>query len=100
MEENWAEPRTSPFASLDQKAWYENMVEDCCHFVPALRDARFARALCGPRVVHARSDETDRRPSQVRKWENGYITVFSGKVDHSLWVADEVAEMVRAGFNA
>jgi glycine/D-amino acid oxidase-like deaminating enzyme len=100
MEASWCTPESSPFAGVDQTAWYERMVEDCAFFVPALRDARFVRALCGPRIVHARSDATDRRPSLAREWEPGYVTVFAGKVDHSLWVADDVVDLVNRHFGA
>jgi hypothetical protein len=44
-----------------------------------------------PRRVLAESDATDARPSIVTEHEPGYLSVFSAKVDHRVWVADEIA---------
>jgi hypothetical protein len=41
--------------------------------------------------VRAPRDDTDARPSIVSAVEPGYLTVFSGKIDRRLWVADDVA---------
>ena len=46
----------------------------------------------GPIVVIAYQDDTDARPSLVESPEPGYVSVFSGKIDHCVWVADEVIE--------
>jgi hypothetical protein len=44
--------------------------------------------------VTAGSDATDARQSILTEHGPGYIGVFSGKVNHSVWVADEIAEMI------
>jgi hypothetical protein len=56
-----------------------------------LRACRLKGFVQGPRRVLAKSDGTDARPSIVTDHEPGYLSVFSGKIDHSVWVADEVA---------
>jgi hypothetical protein len=53
--------------------------------------ARIVEVLEGSRCVRAPRDDTDARPSIVSAVEPGYLTVFSGKIDHRLWVADDVA---------
>ena len=45
----------------------------------------------GPRMLLADSEDTDARPSIVTQHEERYISVFSGKVDHSVWVAEEIS---------
>jgi uncharacterized heparinase superfamily protein len=65
--------------------------DSSCKFIPALRECRLKGFVQGPRMVLAHRDDTDARPSIVTKHEDGYISVFSGKVDHCLWVAEEVA---------
>jgi hypothetical protein len=50
-------------------------------------------------MVAARCDDTDARPSVVRSFDDGYVTVFSGKVDHCTWVADEVAARLEEQLN-
>jgi glycine/D-amino acid oxidase-like deaminating enzyme len=92
MDQRWLDPHTSPFASLNQQAWYEAKLASCCEFMPALRASRLECFVQGPRRVLANSDATDARPSFVTEHEPGYFSVFSGKVDHSVWMADEIAE--------
>jgi hypothetical protein len=42
-------------------------------------------------LVLAESEDTGARPSIVTQHEQGYISVSSGKVDHSAWVAEEIS---------
>jgi glycine/D-amino acid oxidase-like deaminating enzyme len=91
MDRRWLDPATSPFAAVNKQAWYEAKLASCCEFIPALRASRLDYFIQGPRRVLANSDSTDARPSFVTEHEPGYISVFSGKIDHSVWVADEIA---------
>ena len=71
------------------------ILADSARFIPALERARVVDYLYGPRMVRANVHVTDERPSVVEEPLPGYITVFSGKVDHSLWAADEVVKRVK-----
>jgi hypothetical protein len=88
---NWLDPATSPFAAIDKERWYAVLLEHCCEFIPALRQVRLVGFVQGPRAVFADRALTDGRPSRVTQLEPGYVAVFSGKIDHCIWVADEVA---------
>jgi glycine/D-amino acid oxidase-like deaminating enzyme len=88
----WLDPDSSPFASLDAEQWFRTLIESCCEFIPALKDATLKRVRQGPRMVLKDSEDTDARPSIVTVHEPSYITVLSGKVDHCVWVADEIAQ--------
>ena len=70
-------------------------------FIPAIAETRLAGFLEGPRMVMAYHDEDDARPSLINK-DNGdrYITIFSGKVDHSLRVAGDVTSILRQAVQA
>jgi len=94
LDRAWLDPHTSPFASVDRDQWFDLHLESCCNFVPALRAARLKGVVQGPRMVLANREDTDARPSVVTSHERGYVTVFSGKVDHCPWVADEVARQL------
>jgi hypothetical protein len=48
--------------------------------------------LQGPRMVLADREDTDARPSFVTLHEPGYMSVFSGKIDHCFWIAEEVKD--------
>jgi glycine/D-amino acid oxidase-like deaminating enzyme len=95
VDASWLDQATSPFAHLDPDAVFHRMCEAACKFVPALADARVVGFLHGPRMVLARRDDTDARPSIIDQPCPGYFSVFSGKIDHCMWVSDEVAERLR-----
>jgi glycine/D-amino acid oxidase-like deaminating enzyme len=90
LDRRWLDPNTSPFAAVNKRKWFDAQLASCCEFVPALRDCRLKGFVQQPRMVLADSEDTDARPSIVTQHEPGYISVFSGKVDHSVWVAEEI----------
>jgi glycine/D-amino acid oxidase-like deaminating enzyme len=96
MNPAWLDRETAPFATVDREAWFAGLVERCAPFVPAVRNARPVDYLQGPRMVLANNHATDSRPSTITQHEPGYITIFSGKIDHCTWVADDVAAMIAA----
>lgn len=97
MNPAWLAPDTSPFTSVDSTAWFDAIRNDCVEFVPAVRDARHVDTLQGPRMVLANRDATDERPSITTQVEPRYVTVFAGKIDHCIWVADKVTAMFAPG---
>lgn len=97
MPHGWLDPATSPSSRQDRVALFERMREACQAFVPALASARLVGFLEGPRVVLAHRDSTDARPSIVHRHEPGYLSVFTGKIDHCVWVADEIADLTGVG---
>ena len=70
------------------------MRDACSYFVPALIESQMIDFLQGPRMVIANSDSTDARPSILKTFEKNYHTVFSGKIDHCIWIADDILEQV------
>lgn len=87
----WLDPTMSPFASVNKLAWFKEQLDRCCEFIPALRDCCLKGFIERPRMVLAHSEATDARPSILTQHEQGYISVFPGKVDHSTWVGEEIA---------
>lgn len=94
---SWSTPEASPARGVDGQALFERMRQACGRFVPALSAVRLAGFLEGPRMVLANRHDTDARPSIVRELEPGYMTVFTGKIDHCTWVADEIANTLLDG---
>ena len=90
MDPAWSEPDTAPFARIDKEARFRDMCRDAAQFVPALARAHLAGFLEGPRMVLANHDGDDARPSLVSDYDNGYLTVFSGKIVQALGVAGDV----------
>lgn len=92
MPSEWLDEATRPSTRVDKNELFERMRSACAKFIPALDQARLAGFLEGPRMVLAKSDATDARPSIVQQYETGYVSVFTGKIDHCMWIADEVAD--------
>ena len=81
----------TPFQRLDKERWFENIIADSGEFIPDLTSAKLQGFLHGPRMLLA-SAYNDARPSIVEQPMPGenYVTVFSGKIDHAIWVPDAV----------
>jgi glycine/D-amino acid oxidase-like deaminating enzyme len=94
----WLTPETAPFQYVDKAAFFMRMVRRCSEYLPVLKDAELVGFLEGPRMVLAKRDDSDARPSIVNDYNGSYISVFAGKIDHSLWVADEVGTMLKKRF--
>lgn len=88
----WRDKAQAPARAVDGAEKFEQIRQACTRFVPALASARLTGFLEGPRMVLANRHSTDTRPSIVRQHEPGYITAFTGKIDHCVWVADQLAE--------
>ena len=91
LKQSWLDQASSPFKEDDARHRYEQMVEIISSYVGDLPRTSLSGFLHGPRMVLANRDDTDARPSIVEPKQPNYLTVFSGKIDHSVWVADEVA---------
>lgn len=88
----WRDERTAP---IPDESFWDNMLADCRKFVPSLESTRPLEVLCTSRIVLANQDSTDKRPSIIQMPEPRFINVFAGKVDHCVWVADEVEFRLR-----
>ena len=96
VDQDWLRPETSPFRDVDKAALFERFRDGCAEYIPAIGDTRLVGFMEGPRMVMAYHDDDDARPSLINKQNGGrYITIFSGKVDHSLKVADDVVSILQ-----
>ena len=94
MPPSWLSKATAPSRRIDGQAQFERIRQTCSRFVPALASVRLSSFLEGPRMVLANRHDTDARPSIIRRHETGYITAFTGKIDHCIWVADDIANLL------
>lgn len=99
LNRDWLDPHTSPFASMDQNKHFETIVKACSKYVPALAKAKLCGYLQSPRMVLPKHEQDDARPSFVNDYGAGYFTVFSGKIDRSLSIADVVCGKLNDYFN-
>ncbi len=94
MPAGWLDQQLSPSKMINAEKLFNAMKKACVQYVPALGSARLVGYLQGPRVVLAHRDNTDTRPSIINSHEPGYLSVFTGKIDHCMWVADEITKML------
>jgi glycerol-3-phosphate dehydrogenase len=90
LDPKWRNAATSPFACLDKSQWLNDHIEACGFFIPALREARIRGVAQGVRMVLADHEQSDARPSFITHHQPGYVSVFAGKIDHAMWIADAV----------
>ena len=94
MPADWLDKATAPSRQVDRQALFQRIRQACSRFVPELGSVRLSGFLEGPRMVLAHRHQTDARPSIVRLHEPGYVTAFTGKIDHCMWVADDIANLL------
>jgi hypothetical protein len=95
----WLDKETSPFSKIDKEEYSAKFLADCQKFLPSLRDAKIIGYLEGPRVVLRNKNSTDTRPSIIDELAPGYFSIFSGKIDHCVWVAEDLSERCKASFS-
>ena len=93
----WLSKESSPLRKLDKDEYFGRMINECKNFIPALKNSKLIDFLEGPRMVLSKKDDTDARPSLIRNHDN-YFEVFSGKIDHSIWVAEEIGKNLKEKF--
>ena len=94
----WLTPETAPFSGVNKMRYFEKMISLCKEYLPALARAKVTGFLEGPRMVQAHSENSDARHSAVTSYDDSYFTVFAGKIDHCMWVADEVGVQLQTKF--
>ncbi|MDB4229108.1 FAD-binding oxidoreductase [Paracoccaceae bacterium] len=96
IDKTWLVNESSPFSKIDLQQRFEKMRQSCAFYVPSLADCEMVGVLKGPRMVIAKSDRTDARPSLFKTYDRNYHTVFAGKIDHCVWIADDICEAITA----
>ena len=75
---------------------FNEMVESASTWLPDIRSADYCGCLTTVRATLPYADSTDKRPSIIRELptEHPFFSVFSGKIDHSIWVARDLRDKV------
>lgn len=97
---DWLSPETGPFYKTNKLEYFSKMIELCSQFIPALKNAKLCGFLEGPRIVQSKKESTDARPSVVKFNNNdSYVSILSGKVDSSIWVARNIQSRLLEKFS-
>lgn len=98
--DSWANPKEA-VGKDEAKLLCQKMISAAMRWVPDLRHAEYIDFLASVRVVLPYEDATDRRPSIIERLTTDapFYTVFSGKIDHSIWVSKDLANKLEASLN-
>ena len=94
LKTDWIDSSKPPLQPPEIEQNIKKILEKCSTQLPFLRGAKVKGFLNGPRMVLPRRDDTDERPSLINSFEDRYFTVFAGKIDHSIWVAEDVCDRI------
>ncbi len=89
---DWQNPRS--IISVDAaRGVLSKTVKSASRWIPSIANAEYVEFLGATRVKLANSERTDRRPSMVETLhkEPTFLNVFSGKIDHSVWVSKMIS---------
>ena len=77
---------------------FNKMKSASSKWLPSILDAEYIDYLATVRVVLADVESSDRRPSLISRanFSSPFYTLFSGKIDHSIWVAEEISNKLCA----
>lgn len=90
LNRDWLDLHKAPLANIDQNNHFKKMLTACADYIPELANAKLYGYLESPRMVLPKHEQDDARPSFVKDYGEGYFTVFSGKIDRSLSIADSI----------
>jgi len=99
LKQLWLDKKHSPFSKYNREKSYDEFIYTASKWIPEITGAKIIDFLHGPRMVLSNKHNTDERPTIINNYGDGYITIFSGKVDHCLWVARDVLKDVKLTFN-
>ena len=98
LDPDWLDPHKSPLSKIDCNEHFRTILKACSDYIPALAEAKLCGYLESPRIVLPKHEEDDARPSFITDYGEGYLTVFSGKIDRCLSIADSVCLKLKAYF--
>ena len=69
------------------------MVTSVSQWLPSIKNSEFISYLSTIRIVLSKVEDTDARPSLMERMptRNCFYSLFSGKIDHSIWVSKQAA---------
>ena len=71
------------------------MYKDLKEYFPSLNFSFLKKNYISPRLILANVDKTDRRSSSVKEISKNYFRIISGKVDHSVDIANKLLKLLK-----
>lgn len=90
--ENWLKiKRTDKRIKILEK----KMLSDFKKYFPELKIKISNKIYISPRLILSNVEKTDKRASEIRTIKENYFKIISGKVDHSIDIADKLKKILR-----
>ena len=74
---------------------YAKFIKSSLEFFPEIKNAQYIGSMFTVRAVPPRVEDTDERPTLVKKINEKIITVFSGKITTCVEAANEVKKIIQ-----
>ena len=74
---------------------YAKFIKSSAEFFPEIKNAQYIGSMFTIRAVPPRVEDTDERPTLVKKINEKIITVFSGKITTCVEAANEVKKIIQ-----
>ena len=74
---------------------FDKFIESASEFMPAIKNAEHIGSMYTIRTVLPKVEDTDERPTIVRKINEKIFTIFSGKIPTCVDAANELVERIR-----
>jgi len=74
---------------------YDKFIKSSLEFFPEIKNAKYVGSMFTIRAVPPRVEDTDERPTLVKKINEKIITVFSGKITTCVEAAEEVKKIIQ-----
>jgi len=94
MPSEWKDKKTAPSSKISQTEVFKNIKNGFIDFVSSVNDCQIEGFLQTTRVVLHNKEDTDARPSFIQEIVPGFVSVFTGKIDHCTWVAEDVSQII------
>jgi hypothetical protein len=91
MPREWKHSETSPARHENKQAIFQNILHSFEEFVPSVISSHLKGFLQTTRVVLPNKEKTDARPSIINEIDKGFLSVFTAKIDHCMWVSKEIS---------
>ncbi len=76
------------------KSLEKKMFVDLRKFFPRINFVKSKKIYLSPRVLLPNVEKTDKRCSEIKKISNNYYKIISGKIDHSVDIAEKIKKII------
>ena len=76
------------------KSLEKKMFVDLRKFFPRINFIKSKKIYLSPRVLLPNVEKTDKRCSEIKKISNNYYKIISGKIDHSVDIAEKIKKII------